>query len=276
FLKVGAIMLASPIFWIVAGVIALGVAVYLLIKHWDKVVPFFQALWQATKDVFFNAWESIKEFLLAAWDLIKGVFVKAWEGIKGVFIAVWEWLKGFLADWGPEILMIIAPVFGIPLMIFKHWDTIKEFFAVLWDGVKNVFSSAWDFIKGIVDKIAGAVKKVVGFVGKLNPFKKGGSDEEIPAFAEGGIVNRPTFGMIGEDGPEAVIPLSKPDRASELLNKTGLSGSGGGSSFVFSPTVNIHGNADKTVIDNSLADLKRQFEKWLADREAYQRRTVLT
>jgi hypothetical protein len=31
----------------------------------------------------------------------------------------------------------------------------------------------------------------------------------IPAMAEGGIVNKPTLALIGEAGPEAVVPLSK-------------------------------------------------------------------
>jgi phage-related minor tail protein len=31
----------------------------------------------------------------------------------------------------------------------------------------------------------------------------------IPRFAEGGIVNRATLGIVGEAGPEAIIPLSK-------------------------------------------------------------------
>ena len=30
---------------------------------------------------------------------------------------------------------------------------------------------------------------------------------DIPGFAAGGLVNSPTLGMIGEAGPEAVIPL---------------------------------------------------------------------
>ena len=34
----------------------------------------------------------------------------------------------------------------------------------------------------------------------------------IPAFAKGGVVNRPTFGLIGEAGPEAVIPLDQMNR----------------------------------------------------------------
>lgn len=41
-------------------------------------------------------------------------------------------------------------------------------------------------------------------------------------YAEGTIANRPTWGVFGEAGPEAVIPISKPARAMELLNKSGL------------------------------------------------------
>ena len=31
----------------------------------------------------------------------------------------------------------------------------------------------------------------------------------IPAMAEGGIINTPTLALIGEKGPEAVVPLAK-------------------------------------------------------------------
>ena len=32
---------------------------------------------------------------------------------------------------------------------------------------------------------------------------------QIPAFAEGGIVTGPTMGLVGEAGPEVIFPLSK-------------------------------------------------------------------
>ena len=57
----------------------------------------------------------------------------------------------------------------------------------------------------------------------------------IPKYAEGGIVNKPHIGMVGEAGPEAIIPLSK---LSGMLNTTfsagAMSGGGnaGGGSFV--------------------------------------------
>jgi hypothetical protein len=59
---------------------------------------------------------------------------------------------------------------------------------------------------------------------------------DFSKLANGKIVNRPEMAMIGEAGPEAVIPLSRPARAMELMQASGLDmlalgsmrGSGGG------------------------------------------------
>jgi hypothetical protein len=53
------------------------------------------------------------------------------------------------------------------------------------------------------------------------------------AFADGGLVNGPTFAMIGEAGPELVLPLTRPDRMRELLRQAGfpMMADGGGAGF---------------------------------------------
>lgn len=42
--------------------------------------------------------------------------------------------------------------------------------------------------------------------------------------AEGGIVTNPTHALIGEAGPEVVIPLTRPSRAAQLMQQSGLAG----------------------------------------------------
>lgn len=49
---------------------------------------------------------------------------------------------------------------------------------------------------------------------------------KIPMLAEGGIVNRPTLAMIGEAGPEAVVPLGKMNGNSTNINITVNAGIG--------------------------------------------------
>ena len=56
----------------------------------------------------------------------------------------------------------------------------------------------------------------------------------VPMFADGGIVNSPTLGIIGEAGPEAVIPL---DRIGDM---------GGGGTNV---TINVQGADPNAVVD---------------------------
>lgn len=45
----------------------------------------------------------------------------------------------------------------------------------------------------------------------------GGVGQALKPFDEGGIVEEPTAGIVGEAGPEAVIPLTDPARAAEVL-----------------------------------------------------------
>ena len=62
------------------------------------------------------------------------------------------------------------------------------------------------------------------------------SDWKIPQLAKGGIVNSPTLAMIGEDGPEAVVPLTQ-------RNNPSGAGMGGGTVNV---TVNASGITDRS------------------------------
>jgi hypothetical protein len=63
------------------------------------------------------------------------------------------------------------------------------------------------------------------------------SGTAVPALAEGGVVARPTLALIGEAGPEAVVPL---DRAGEF----GMGG--GGDTYV---TINVNGGDPQAVVN---------------------------
>ena len=46
----------------------------------------------------------------------------------------------------------------------------------------------------------------------------------LSGHALGGVFTRPTYGLFGEDGPEAIVPLSKPARAREVMQEAGIGG----------------------------------------------------
>ena len=51
-------------------------------------------------------------------------------------------------------------------------------------------------------------------------FVSAGAD--VPQLADGALVRSPQLAMIGEAGPEAVVPISRPARALDLLERSGL------------------------------------------------------
>ena len=61
---------------------------------------------------------------------------------------------------------------------------------------------------------------------------------QFAMLAKGGIVNSPTLAMIGEDGPEAVVPLTKKN------NPNGIGLGGGGNNITIN--VNASGITDRS------------------------------
>ncbi len=102
---------------------------------------------------------------------------------------------------GLIIVAITALVAG-----FKYlWDTC-EGFRNFWKGFVNVLISGVNtLIKGL-NKISIDVPDWVPVIGGG---KFGFNIPEIPKLATGGVVNRATLAMIGENGAEAVVPLEK-------------------------------------------------------------------
>ncbi len=90
---------------------------------------------------------------------------------------IWKELEKFLKP-------IIDNIIGFFENLIKPIDRLIEKFTKLFDLVKSVSKNIGSFVSGAV----GTVKGVLGF-------------------QEGGIVTKPTLAMIGEAGPEAVIPL---------------------------------------------------------------------
>ena len=162
-------------------------------------------------------------------DLFQGVFgISIGDYIDfGIELAgdAWDFIKkliddpiGTFTDVGTGITELFE---GLTL-----GDIIKAPFNLLISGINAAFSAV-DFNITIPDWVP-----VVGG----ESYNVNLSDWKIPQLAKGGIVNKPTLAMIGEDGPEAVLPLSQ-------RNNPSGAGMGGGTVNV---TVNASGITDRT------------------------------
>ena len=71
----------------------------------------------------------------------------------------------------------------------------------------DMFGNSIMVVTGPLGVLIGMFRKLVQLKDSFGSFDIGGIN--IPGFADGGIVTRPTLAMVGEKGPEAIIPLGK-------------------------------------------------------------------
>lgn len=145
---------------------------------------------------------------------------KAATAVQTVFNAVMA-----MNPIGLVVIAIAALIAGL-VLAYKKFDTFRNIVDAVFNGIKSAISGGFDFFRGYLDFILGIYKGIFNgvaqiwnnTVGKLS-FKvpswvpglggKGFDVPNIPMLAEGGIVNSPTLAMIGERGPEAVVPLDR-------------------------------------------------------------------
>src|SRR5690606_23192927 len=108
---------------------------------------------------------------------------------------------------GQEIINTLGDVFG------RAKDWVGTQFSGLADVVKGPINAAIGFINRLIGAWNGLTFSVGGgsFLGVSIPSLSFGTPDlpTIPLLAKGGIVTRPTIAMIGEAGPEAVVPLGR-------------------------------------------------------------------
>lgn len=134
----------------------------------------------------------------------------------------------FVMSMNPIALVVIAiaALVAAFVLAYKNSETFRNGVNALFEGVKNGVTGTVDFIKALLNTVLGFYKSIFNgianlwnnSVGKLS-FEvpswvpgfggKGFSVPKIPMLADGGIVTGPTLAMIGERGPEAVIPLNR-------------------------------------------------------------------
>jgi hypothetical protein len=165
-------LILSPIGLLVVAVVGMAV---LIAAKWDELVAATQAFGRMFAAIFQAigvAFSNLGRAIGNVWDNIVDVFTGAVNAIAGVGRRIWDPLaKGF-----SDAINVIR-------------------------GIWNAFARFWNSIQISVPAVD------VPFLGRVGGFNVGLPD--LPHLAQGGIVDHATLAVIGEKGPEAVVPLSK-------------------------------------------------------------------
>jgi phage-related minor tail protein len=189
------------------NVIKIGVNILTFI--FETIVSYFQMV-KETISIIITAWQEafvlFGEFFAKLWTQISETFKSIWNGVVEFFDKSIAWFENI----GNKIRDFFVGVF----------DSIRE-------TIKNGFKSAVNWVIDKINSLIDAANRIVvnGIVNRL-PGVNIDTIPNIPRLAKGGIVNSPTLAMIGEAGPEAVVPLSK---ANNPLGQSGI-------------TINVYGD----------------------------------
>lgn len=215
--------LTSPIGLVVLAIAAVIAIVVLCIKYWDEIKEVAAKCW----DGIVNVWNTVADwFSVHVIEPIKNFFSGMWDGIKKIFTTCINWIK---ENWQGLLLLIVNPFAGAFKLLYDNCEGFRKFIENLWTSIKEIFSKIGKFISDTLGTafktainfvLSTAVKIINGFISAINiaigiinaipgvEIKKL-TKLEVPKLAKGGIVDKPTYAMIGEAGKEAVMPLER-------------------------------------------------------------------
>lgn len=133
-------LFASPITWIIVGIMALIAVVILLVANWDAVVKWL-------KDV---------------WDGFVGWFIGIMKGLLDWWNGLWDGFFGFISDiWNNIVNFVTAYLKALHLVITRVVTGISDVWNNVWNGVLGVVKTVWN---AVVDFIQGGINGVVDLI----------------------------------------------------------------------------------------------------------------
>lgn len=217
-----AAMKANPIGLIITLVTALVAAIVYLWQNSESFRNFWIGLWENVQNITKITVDAIKSFFTGLWSGI----VDLWNGAPAFFSGLWSGIKNIFASVGQffsqkftEAYTAVKNVFsGIGDFFAGIWDTIKSTFSTIGTKVGDAIGGAFKLainaviatVEGALNAIPNSVNAMIGKINELPGVSIGSIPTvSLPRLAKGGIVDKATAAIIGEDGKEAVMPLEK-------------------------------------------------------------------
>lgn len=181
----------------------------LIIRNWGKITEFVGEIWEKIKGLFSEHWDKILAILFPVVGLPLLIF-RNWSKITEFVGEIFDTVKEFV---GERLDAVVDLVWGLVGQLNRAGQSILDVITAPW-------RAAYNFVIDIINRIIGAFNTISVKIPSYVPII-GGKEfsinipliPNIPApsaiLAEGGIVTRPTLAMLGERGPEAVIPLGR-------------------------------------------------------------------
>jgi len=184
-----AFIVANPIVLVIAAIIA---ALILLWKNWDTVKTWILETVTKLREGVSQKFTELSTSVSETVEKMNNWLTEKWDGLKTGAVSIFD---------------------GIKTGVIDAFEGLKTKALTIWDSIGSGIRGTINFIiRGVNTLIAGMNKisfKIPEWVPGVGGKSFGINIPKIPMLAAGGIVTKPTLAMVGEAGPEAVIPLSK-------------------------------------------------------------------
>lgn len=143
-----AAFLASPITWIVLGIVALVAALVWLISNWDEVVAWISEVWAG-----FISWiTGVIDGFVAWWN-------EVWAGFASWITSVWEGFVGWITGiWEGFISWVTGIIDGFVAWWNGLWAAVGQTISDTWQGFVGFITGVWDgFVGWIMGVLSGFI-----------------------------------------------------------------------------------------------------------------------
>ncbi|MGL6106133.1 hypothetical protein [Romboutsia sp.] len=213
----------------IMGIVVIG---YLLIQNWDTISQAAVTIWNSICEFLIGIWENISNFAMSIWNGISTFLLTIWGSISSIAIGIWSSISAFIISIFTNISAFISTCWGgIQNVIVTAGVAIGAAVSNVFNGIAITISSIMDMAKNIVSNAFNAIKNIFSAVLRPNikiPYinisgKFSLSPLQVPKFGiswykTGGIFTGPSIIGLGENGDEAVLPLSNKRRMKPFAN----------------------------------------------------------
>lgn len=158
-------ILASPITWIIMGVVAAIAAVVAIIvvvvEYWDEIVAAVRKCWESVKATLSKWGNWIKANVI---DPVVNFFKGLWDGIVNIFKSIIDWVKN---NWKSIVLFLVNPLAGVFSYLYNNFEGFRNFINKIVNSIKQFFVNLWEGIKSVWDSICNAIQVAVMFIGSI-------------------------------------------------------------------------------------------------------------
>lgn len=216
------------------GLVAVVGAVYDFIKAGaqlvvDVVIGYFRLLFS----IYSAIWDGIRAVAQGVWDALVGIAQFVVDAIVGYFtglLTIYQTIWNGIRDVAKAAFQAIVDVAsGAVARLRSVFGGVRDFFVAIWNGFRDSARNAVNAVLGLFtnlrDRIVAIFKSIAGLPGQILKSLPGAS---LLGFkADGGPVQGGRPYIVGEQGPELLVPRASGVVVSNQQLAGALSGSGG-------------------------------------------------